>query len=239
MIDWKSIKTAADPIWKPTPNVPPQMNKWMARPANGIHSFAKGDTLQGIADRYGVSHRRLAQANPTVNPNAIRLGAKINIPINERDYFLQTKKFDPENITNLPPNLAHAIRMVESADGKYVRPFGNTSSAKGMYQMLQDRFRVTQALHPEMKGWKHDDLLTDRNKAQQAFDFAMKDNIRRWQYLNGAKMPTNYMIRSWHQPNNIFNQKAIDYEKMVMKKLNEIIRKKQEMLNRMRQQPTG
>ena len=228
MIVWQSLAKVAEdivkPLWKPQPNVPPAMRLWKPRPANGIHVFQKGDNLMKIGDMYGVSHRRLAEANPTVNPNSIRLGAKINIPITDRDWMIQTKKFDPEAMMIMPDNVKKAIRMQESADCKYLRPFCGTSTAKGMYQMLQDRFNITQRNHPEMAGWKHDDLLTDSVKAQKAFDWAIQDNARRYQYLNGSAMPINYMIRSWHQPGNIFNQRAIDYEKAVKAKIDEILK---------------
>jgi len=89
--------------------------------------------------------------------------------------------------------------------------------------MLRDRFNITKSLHPEMKTWNHDDLLTDNRKAQQAFDWTIKDNMRRYNYLNGTPMPVNMMIRSWHQPGNLYNQRAIDYEKAVMKQMELIL----------------
>jgi len=223
VIDWVGVKQAADPLWNPEPNVPPVYNKWVPRPASGFHTFGRGDNLMGIADRYGVSHRRLALANPTLSPNSIREGTRVNIPMNEREWLMKTKGFDPEAVSALPANFAKAVRMQESQDGKYLRPFGNASSARGIYQMLRDRFNITKSRHPEMKTWNHDDLLTDNRKAQQAFDWTIKDNMRRYNYLNGTPMPVNMMIRSWHQPGNLYNQRAIDYEKAVMKQMELIL----------------
>lgn len=46
----------------------------------GIYSVQSGDTMSGIAQRFGVSLSALMGANPTVNPRAMRIGQKIVIP---------------------------------------------------------------------------------------------------------------------------------------------------------------
>ena len=235
-VPWAAIKKAADaagrPLWRPGWNLVPSYSKWAPRPETGFHVFGKGDTLMGIANRYGVSHRRLAQANPTVNPNSIRIGARINIPENEREYIIRTKGIDPERVNYFPPNFARAIRMRESLDGKQLTPKGMQSSAKGLYHMLRGRFLDTQALHPEMAGWKHEDLLTDNTKAQQAFDWAMQDAIRKWQYQNGTLMPVSMMLRSWHKPNDLNSREAIEYEKFIMQEMQKIVNEKRAQLPR-------
>ena len=230
MINWKAIKTAADPIWKPAPNVPPLMNKWAARPVNGIHTFAKGDTLQGIADRYGVSHRRLAQANPAANPTALRVGAPINIPINERDYFIKEKGFDPEPPATVPEAMAWSIEGNESQHGKYMRPIGASSTALGWFHMLKPKFLDVQKAHPEeMKGWRHEDLL-DQKKARFAFELGMRDNMRRYQYLNGKPMSTQLWARSWYKPNDLYSQDSINYGNKIFKLMDDYVAQKQQMM---------
>jgi LysM repeat protein len=49
-------------------------------PAGGTHVVRRGETLAGIAARYGVSASALAQANGLRNPNLIRVGQKLVIP---------------------------------------------------------------------------------------------------------------------------------------------------------------
>lgn len=239
MLNWKAVyKVAVDPppvkpLWNtPSFNITPHFSKWAARPATGFHVFGKGDTLEKIADRYGVSYRRLAEANPKVNPTAIQLGAKINVPINEREWYKQTKNFDPEIVPPLPPNVAKAIRIYESGDGRWMVPRGAVSSAKGPYHMLKGQFEETQKRHPEMAGWKHDDLLKDWNKAHQAFTWTIQDNVRDYQYRYGKPMTLNYMIRSWHQPRGLDNELAANYETQVINKLREMVTQKKPVVKK-------
>lgn len=52
------------------------------RPASGgVYTVKKGDTLWGIAQRWGVSLQALIAANPGIkNPNLIYPGDKVVIP---------------------------------------------------------------------------------------------------------------------------------------------------------------
>jgi hypothetical protein len=45
-----------------------------------IHVVAAGETMSAIALRYGVETSALMAANPSINPNAMSIGARINIP---------------------------------------------------------------------------------------------------------------------------------------------------------------
>lgn len=49
-------------------------------PEDGVYFIQSGDTLSGIAKRYGLTLSRLQQANPTVNPRALQIGQRIVIP---------------------------------------------------------------------------------------------------------------------------------------------------------------
>jgi len=53
----------------------------MASPAAaGIHVVRRGETLSGIAARYGVTVRRLVNMNDLGNPNLIVAGTKLRVP---------------------------------------------------------------------------------------------------------------------------------------------------------------
>lgn len=52
----------------------------------GWHYVRRGETLSGIARRYGLSWRLLAQANRLRNPNRIRAGSYLCIPLRYRAY---------------------------------------------------------------------------------------------------------------------------------------------------------
>lgn len=67
---------------KPTAPVQPETP---ARPADSasaeqVYTVQSGDTLSGIAAKYGTTVQKLASYNGIVNPNMIRVGQKIKIP---------------------------------------------------------------------------------------------------------------------------------------------------------------
>ncbi|OJH36419.1 LysM peptidoglycan-binding domain-containing protein [Cystobacter ferrugineus] len=49
-------------------------------PATGSYTVRSGDTLSGIAQRYGTTVSALAQANGIRNPNLIQVGQKLRVP---------------------------------------------------------------------------------------------------------------------------------------------------------------
>jgi len=46
-----------------------------------VHVIAEGDTLFGMSLRYGVSVALIQQFNPSINPRALHIGAKVLIPV--------------------------------------------------------------------------------------------------------------------------------------------------------------
>ena len=54
------------------------------KPSTGVTTYVvkKGDTLSGIASRYGTTYQALAQYNGIANPNLIYVGQVIKIPTN-------------------------------------------------------------------------------------------------------------------------------------------------------------
>ncbi len=51
-------------------------------PTPFLHTLTSDDTMLGLAFRYGVSLEALKTANPSINPNAMSVGAQLVIPIN-------------------------------------------------------------------------------------------------------------------------------------------------------------
>lgn len=51
-----------------------------AAPAGGKYTVVAGDTLSGIAQRYGTNYQTLAAMNGISNPNLIRVGQVLNVP---------------------------------------------------------------------------------------------------------------------------------------------------------------
>lgn len=48
--------------------------------AEAVYTVQKGDTLSGIAAKYGTTYQKIAAYNGITNPNLIRVGQKIKIP---------------------------------------------------------------------------------------------------------------------------------------------------------------
>jgi hypothetical protein len=46
-----------------------------------VHVVARGDTLSGMSVRYGVSVPLIQEFNPSLSPRALRIGAKVLIPV--------------------------------------------------------------------------------------------------------------------------------------------------------------
>lgn len=60
---------------KPTPSAPTQSSS-----SETVYTVKRGDTLSGIAKKYGTTYQKLAAYNGISNPNIIRVGQKIKIP---------------------------------------------------------------------------------------------------------------------------------------------------------------
>ena len=70
------------------PVTPPSTPSPAPRPATPVpaagltHTIAKGETLSGLAKKYGISLGKILTANQGLDPNRIQVGQKINIPGN-------------------------------------------------------------------------------------------------------------------------------------------------------------
>lgn len=56
------------------------MNGFSKKTYETVYTVVAGDTLSGIAAKYGTSYKVLAEYNGIANPNIIRVGQKIKIP---------------------------------------------------------------------------------------------------------------------------------------------------------------
>lgn len=70
--DFAKKATSSEPAKPATP----------AQPASGeeVYTVQRGDTLSGIAAKYGTTYQKLASYNGIANPNVISVGQKIKIP---------------------------------------------------------------------------------------------------------------------------------------------------------------
>lgn len=68
------VVTPVTPTPTPTPTLTPSTN------SDVVYTVKSGDTLSGIAAKYGTTYQKLASYNGISNPNVIRVGQKIKIP---------------------------------------------------------------------------------------------------------------------------------------------------------------
>lgn len=80
----QQIKIPGNKTEAPTPAVKPaeptQTTKPTTETTETVYTVVKGDTLSGIAKKYGTTYQKLAAYNGISNPNIISVGQKIKIP---------------------------------------------------------------------------------------------------------------------------------------------------------------
>ncbi len=57
-----------------------------------VYTVVAGDTLSGIASRYGTTYQKLAAYNNISNPNLIHVGQQIKIPGKDNNVATSTKR---------------------------------------------------------------------------------------------------------------------------------------------------
>jgi LysM repeat protein len=67
---------------KPAPREPAKVS--VKRAAVRFHLVESGDTLGGIAERYGTTVARLHVLNPSIDAGALRVGQQIRLPAPDR-----------------------------------------------------------------------------------------------------------------------------------------------------------
>ncbi len=72
-VDAADIKTE-------TASTPAQSKPSTSGTSETVYTVVRGDTLSGIAAKYGTTYQKLAQYNGITNPNIISVGQKIRIP---------------------------------------------------------------------------------------------------------------------------------------------------------------
>lgn len=100
-------------------------------PTSGVHVVNSGESLSGIAARYGLSSRDLSAANNITDPNAIRIGQRLRIPSGPTTVAAAQPAQAPAPVAaaGLPQRKPAARRVAEAAPAK---PIPVTRTAKAM-----------------------------------------------------------------------------------------------------------
>ena len=79
LVKFLDLKKKEEPKPEPTPAPTPEPTP---APSDEYitYTVTKGDTLSGIAYRYGTTYQKLAEINGILNPNIINVGQKLKIP---------------------------------------------------------------------------------------------------------------------------------------------------------------
>lgn len=204
------VKAAAD-TWNPAANVPPIAT--VQRPESGTYTIAKGDTPETIANRFGVSWKRLAESNPGLSPRRMSIGGSVNIPISDREWIIKEHGFDPEQVVDMEAGPFYKQLLQESQMGRYMRPIGAPSgnTSRGWFQANRGMFNAIKNAYPQWFGnYTHEDM-DDFSKAAQVRLAAAKHYGRQYQYLNRKPATQETLVRQWYAPNNPYGEAANKY----------------------------
>jgi membrane-bound lytic murein transglycosylase D len=91
-----------------------------------IYKVKQGDTLTAISKRYGISISMITKVNPGINPDKIRIGQTLMIPLSIQP--LQSSG-SSSNIANSGANIQTSIHTVQKGDTLYAlaRRYGTTA----------------------------------------------------------------------------------------------------------------
>ncbi len=78
------------PSKTPFPVTPAPTQSPLPSPTPHLYTIAKGDTMSGIALRFGISAETLLAANPSVPPSAMSVGTELRIPDGEISFVEPT-----------------------------------------------------------------------------------------------------------------------------------------------------
>lgn len=112
-------------------------------PASGIsYTVKNGDSLSLIAARHGVSAREIAEINGISNPNKIRVGQKIKLPIHAKARAYTPKKTVTKTTTAKKPASSAASATPAApvnAGGEYVVKSGDSISKIAMNHRVKQK----------------------------------------------------------------------------------------------------
>lgn len=115
---------------------------------DNVYTVVKGDTLSGIASKYGTTYQKLAEYNGISNPNLIIVGQKIRIPNNtssssvpntlnvgDRVKIIGKGNGASDGSSNTAGGIGWERQILKIHNGKkYPYQVGNSTGTTGFYQ---------------------------------------------------------------------------------------------------------
>lgn len=119
-----------------------------------VHTVQKGETLSGIAKKYGTTYQKIAQYNGITNPNLIRVGQKIKIPGADR----------PEKAVAVGSRVTIKTGAVygglATSRGARVPDYISGPNRRYTVKKIEDHKGVSEALLEEITSWVAVSYLT-------------------------------------------------------------------------------
>ncbi len=103
--------------------------------AAGVHVVNSGESLSGIAARYGLSSRDLQAANNISDPNSIRIGQRLRVPSGPVSVVAapspeSSRAPTPVTVAGLPQRKPHTITARQSAPARPIAVARNTPASE-------------------------------------------------------------------------------------------------------------
>ena len=166
-----------------------------------IHTVRSGETLSGIAERYGISLHELASTNNISVRSRLYIGVKLKIPgiVTSADYTYNT------NIqTATENNLADTNIAVEPDSSGYVSPYlALSQNSNDSTKISGDQVSLSDIESVEKDENNNTNVIAPAGKSEVVYHVKKKDNLLAIANLFDVRVSD---IRNW---NNIPYTKAI------------------------------
>jgi membrane-bound lytic murein transglycosylase D len=179
------------------------------------HTVKRGETMSGIAQRYRVSTRLLAEANPRLRSTRLRPGQRVIVPTGGAlSTSVARRMADPVEPAASSPSGFHRVRRGETLSGladaygvtvRQLRAW-NTLGANGAIRAGQ-RLRVARPAAARVEGTTR--LSTTRISSSGARSAARVHTVRRGETLTGLAKRYGVSVQALRSANHMSARDAL------------------------------
>ncbi len=151
------VPTPVEPVKDPEPVVEPELK---IVPATTAYKVVSGDTISGIATRYGLRWQDVVAVNPGLSPNKIRVGQTVQLPgqVDLSKCIVPVKKTTGPKVsapkTSAPkgakaptgPSTTYVVKSGDTLGGIAYRHGVKVAAIRSANNMTSDKLSVNQKL---------------------------------------------------------------------------------------------